>query len=163
MWSLSGFNTCFRSGPVANQTKERFMNFSQGHSGTKVQFVNRACFPKDKHQNSHKNGRNSWTFRFGLFFGLVCQGRLLNVLYASCFWENECAPMGWRNRNLEKRLSKHRVGGQQHLLNQFHHWARGLSQLLRAKWRSDLDPRPQPQNSLLRIFRLQPGLNGNSC
>ena len=32
------------------------MNFSQGHSGTKVQFVNRACFPKEKHQNSHKNG-----------------------------------------------------------------------------------------------------------
>ena len=24
------------------------MNFSQGHSGTKVQFVNRACFPKEK-------------------------------------------------------------------------------------------------------------------
>ena len=33
------------------------MNFSQGHSGTKVDNVNRACFPKEKHQNSHKNGR----------------------------------------------------------------------------------------------------------
>ena len=36
--------------------------------------VNRACFPKEKHQNSQKNGRNSWTFRFGPFFGLVCRG-----------------------------------------------------------------------------------------
>ena len=30
------------------------MNFSQGHSGTKVRYVNRACFPKEKHQNSDK-------------------------------------------------------------------------------------------------------------
>ena len=45
----------------ANQTKKKsqFMNFSQGHSGTKVQCEHRACFPKEKHQNSHKNGRNS--------------------------------------------------------------------------------------------------------
>ena len=28
------------------------MNFPQGHSGTEVRFVNRACFPKEKHQNS---------------------------------------------------------------------------------------------------------------
>ena len=54
--------------------KGQFMNFSQGHSGTKVRDVNRACFPKKKHQNSHKKGRNSWTFRFGPFFGLVCWG-----------------------------------------------------------------------------------------
>ena len=32
------------------------MNFSQGHSGTKVRYVNRACFPKEKHQNLHKMG-----------------------------------------------------------------------------------------------------------
>ena len=39
----------------ANQTKKsQFMNLSQGHSGTKVRDVNRACFPKEKHQNSHK-------------------------------------------------------------------------------------------------------------
>ena len=36
--------------------KGQFMNFSQGHSGTKVRDVNRACFPKEKHQNSHKKG-----------------------------------------------------------------------------------------------------------
>ena len=53
------------------------MNFSQGHSGTKVRYVNRACFPKEKRQNSQKNGRNSWTFRFGPFFGLP--GRLLRL------------------------------------------------------------------------------------
>ena len=29
------------------------------NSGTKVQFVNRACFPKEKHQNSHKIARYS--------------------------------------------------------------------------------------------------------
>ena len=32
------------------------MNFSQGHSGTQVRYVNRACFPKEKHQNSQKMG-----------------------------------------------------------------------------------------------------------
>ena len=42
----------------ANQTssKGQFMNFSQGHSGTKVRNVNRACFPKEKHQNSQEKG-----------------------------------------------------------------------------------------------------------
>ena len=35
------------------------MNFSQAHSGTKVRYVNRACFLRG-HQNSHKNGRNSY-------------------------------------------------------------------------------------------------------
>ena len=29
------------------------MNFSQGNFGTKVQFVNRACFPKEKHNRIH--------------------------------------------------------------------------------------------------------------
>ena len=56
--------------------KGRFMNFSQGHSGTKVQFVNRACFPKEKHQNSQKWAKfmnfSFWPF---LWFGLP--GRLL--------------------------------------------------------------------------------------
>ena len=52
------------------------MNFPQGHSGTKVQFVNRACFPKEKHQNSQKWAKfmnfSFWPF---LWFGLP--GRLL--------------------------------------------------------------------------------------
>ena len=61
---------------VARQTKPKkgqFMNFSRGHSGTKIRYVNRACFPKEN-TRIHKNGRNSWTFRFGPFFGLVCRG-----------------------------------------------------------------------------------------
>ena len=52
------------------------MNFSQGHSGTKVRYVNRACFPEEKHQNSHKWAKlmnfSFWPF---LWFGLP--GRLL--------------------------------------------------------------------------------------
>ena len=36
--------------------KGQFINFSQGHSRTKVRNVNRACFPKEKHQNSQKMG-----------------------------------------------------------------------------------------------------------
>ena len=32
------------------------MNFSQGHSGTKAQFVNRACFPKEKTTEFTKKG-----------------------------------------------------------------------------------------------------------
>ena len=52
------------------------MNFSQGHSGTKVPDVNRACFPFLRNNTrTHKNGRNSWIIRFGPFFGLP--GRLL--------------------------------------------------------------------------------------
>ena len=55
--------------------KGQFMNFSRGHSGTKVQFVNRACFPKEKHQNSQKWAKfmnfSFWPF---LWFGLP--GRL---------------------------------------------------------------------------------------
>ena len=46
------------------------MNFSQGHSGTEVRSVNRACFPEGKHQNSHKNGRNSYEL-FVLALSLV--------------------------------------------------------------------------------------------
>ena len=51
----------FRSGVApANQTKEsQFMNFSQGHSGTKAQCELCLFSQGKKHQNSHKNGRNS--------------------------------------------------------------------------------------------------------
>ena len=61
----------------ANQTKKsQFMNFPQGRSGTKVRDVNRAFFPKEKHQNSQKWAEfmnfSFWPF---LWFGLP--GRLL--------------------------------------------------------------------------------------
>ena len=46
------------------------MNFSQGHSGTKAQCES-CLFSKEKHQNSHKNGREIHElFVLGLF--LVC-------------------------------------------------------------------------------------------
>ena len=55
------------------------MNFSQGHSRTKVRDVNRACFPKEKHQNSQKWAKfmnfSFWPF---LWFGLP--GQLLRIL-----------------------------------------------------------------------------------
>ena len=53
------------------------MNFSRGHSGTKVRNVNRACFPKEKDQNSQKWAKfMNFSFSPFLWFGL--SGRLLN-------------------------------------------------------------------------------------
>ena len=68
--------------PRQTKPKEgQFMNFSQGHSGTKVRDVNRACFPKEKRQNSHKRATfmnfSFWPF---LWFGLL--GRLLRTVRA---------------------------------------------------------------------------------
>ena len=64
--------------------KGQFMNFSQGHSGTKVRYVNRACFPKEKHQNSQKWAKfmnfSFWPF---LWFGLP--GRLLKHININKF------------------------------------------------------------------------------
>ena len=48
------------------------MNFSQGHSGTKVRDVNRACFPKEQHQNSTKMGEIHELFVLAL--SLACRG-----------------------------------------------------------------------------------------
>ena len=49
------------------------MNFSRGHSGTKVRYVNRACFPKEKHQNSQKWAKfmkfSFWPFSLVWFAG----------------------------------------------------------------------------------------------
>ena len=56
------------------KNKQEWPRQTKPKKGTKVRDVNRACFPKEKHQNSQKNGRNAWTFRFGPFFGLVCRG-----------------------------------------------------------------------------------------
>ena len=53
-----------------NQRKVSSWTFRRGIPEQKFN-VNRACFPKTR---IHKNGRNSWTFRFGPFFGLVCRG-----------------------------------------------------------------------------------------
>ena len=74
--------------------KGQFMNFSQGHSGTKVRYVSFVpCFPKEKHQNSQKWAKfmnfSFWPF---LWFGLpgrllsykrVCQSRYCGTLSAT--------------------------------------------------------------------------------
>ena len=74
----------FRSGP-ANQTKERPVHelFPGAFRKTKVRYVNRACFPKEKHQNSQKKwGEIHELFVLALLrFGLP--GRLLSGF--SCF------------------------------------------------------------------------------
>ena len=49
----------------ANQTKERSVHKSS-------MWIVRVFLRKNT--RIHKNGRNSWTFRFGPFFGLVCRG-----------------------------------------------------------------------------------------
>ena len=51
-WSPNGY--CQELPRQTKPKKDQFMNFSQGHSGRKVRYVNRACFPKEKHQNSQK-------------------------------------------------------------------------------------------------------------
>ena len=65
--------------------KGQFMNFSQGHSGTKVQCES-CLFPKEKHQNSPKWAKfmnfSFWPF---LWFGLP--GRLLSFSFFS-FYDN---------------------------------------------------------------------------
>ena len=51
--------------------KGQFMNFSHGHSGTKVRYVNRACF-LGKNTRIHKiMGEVHMNFSFGPFFLLV--------------------------------------------------------------------------------------------
>ena len=46
-----------RRGPQQTKPKKcHFMSFSQGHSGTKVQYVNRACFPKENTRIHTKTG-----------------------------------------------------------------------------------------------------------
>ena len=73
-----------RSGPgKQNQRKVSSWTFHRGIPEQKFN-VNRACFPKEN-TRIHKNGRNSWTFRFGrpfLWFGLP--GRLLTQIENLC-------------------------------------------------------------------------------
>ena len=58
----------------ANQTKERSVHeFFAGAFRNKNSMWIVLVFLR-KNTRIHKNGRNSWTFRFGPCFGLVCQG-----------------------------------------------------------------------------------------
>ena len=60
------------------------MNFSQGHSGTKVRNVNRACFPKENKHEFTKKWAKFMNFSFWpcLWFGLP--GRLLTNCLLKC-------------------------------------------------------------------------------
>ena len=61
-------------GPLANQTKGRSVHeLLTGAFQNKSSMWIVLVFLR-KNNRIHKNGRNSWTFRFGTFFGLVCQG-----------------------------------------------------------------------------------------
>ena len=71
------------------------MNFSQGHSGTKVRYVNRACFPKEGHQNSQKMGE------IHELFVLV----LSSVWFAGATPETEI-PNGVRDRRQALKLMR---------------------------------------------------------
>ena len=53
--------------------KGQFMNFSQGHSGTKFQCES-CLFSQGKTPEFTKMGEIHELFRFGPFFGLVCRG-----------------------------------------------------------------------------------------
>ena len=58
----------------ANQTKERSVHeLFAGAFRNKSSMWTVLVFLR-KNTRIHKNGRNSWTFRFGPFFGLVCRG-----------------------------------------------------------------------------------------
>ena len=56
--------------------KGQFMSFSQGHSGTKVRYVNRACFPKDKKKSPEVTKMGEVHEFFVLALSLVSQRTL---------------------------------------------------------------------------------------
>ena len=56
------------------------MNFSEGHSGTKVRYVNRACFPKENTPEFIKKmGEKFMNFSFWPFLWFGLPGRLLAI------------------------------------------------------------------------------------
>ena len=95
---MMGRNFLTQSGVApANQTKKgQFMNFSQARSGTKVQFVNRACFPKEKHPNSQKWAK-FMNFAFWPFFWFGLQGRLLTQGHPGARVRNVRGKFGRKN------------------------------------------------------------------
>ena len=75
------FSESVRSGPgEPNQRKVSSWTFRRGIPEQKFN-LNRACFPKEKQQNSQERAKFIWTFRFGPFFGFGLPGRLLNQAF----------------------------------------------------------------------------------
>ena len=64
--------TPFRSGPDTNQKKSVHELFAGAFRNKNSMWI--ALVFLRKNTRIHKNGRNSWIFRFGPFFGLVCRG-----------------------------------------------------------------------------------------
>ena len=68
----------------ANQTKERPVHeLFPGAFRNKSSMWIALVFPR-KNTRIHKNGRNSWTFCFGPFFGLVCRGDSWTIIIHRC-------------------------------------------------------------------------------
>ena len=68
-----GYHPLQESPRQTKPKKGQFMNFSRARSGTKVRYVNRACFAKEKHQNSQKWAKfmnfSFWPFSLVWFAG----------------------------------------------------------------------------------------------
>ena len=105
MYSVRGNRDPYRQ-EWPRQTKAKkgqFMNFSQGHSGTKVQCVNRACFPKEKHtriRNKKMGEKSTWTFRV-LALSLVwfAPGRLPKLPGRVAIQAGRALPVGGGGQN----------------------------------------------------------------
>ena len=84
----------------ANQTKERSVHelFAGAFRNKSSMWIVLVFLRKNT--RIHKNGRNSWTFRFGPFFGLVCRGD---------FWYR-----GGKHSNPQNRAQKYFKNTQKH-------------------------------------------------
>ena len=98
----AGAETTLNSGVTpANQTKERpvhelFAGAFQNKSSMWIVLVFRR-----KNTRIHKNGRNSWTFRFGPFFGLVYRGDS----WAELALRLGCLEKGWSRQGVRLQYS----------------------------------------------------------
>ena len=78
-----------RSGPGKPNQKKSVHELFAGAFRNKSLTCASCLFSLRKNTRIHKNGRNSWTFRFGPFFGLVCRG---DSWYKSISWFGKRCP-----------------------------------------------------------------------
>ena len=96
----------------ANQTKERSVHelFAGGFQNKSSMWIVLVFLRKNT--RIHKNGRNSWTFRFGPFFGLVCRGDSWSLpwLTSKYPWDKRlvCFRVNWA-KSLCVRLEKQEI------------------------------------------------------
>ena len=108
----------------ANQTKERSVHelFAGAFRNRSSMWIVLVFLRKNT--RIHKNGQNSWTFRFGLFFGFVCRGHswqkvvfrkiLVSVKFVSTILGPQiAAPILWAPRIsvffLQENLHVHKI------------------------------------------------------